>query len=540
MSEATERAQPATPAAPPNLSGQVSRAMLWNAVLQPARLLAVLISSLVLINGLAREAYGMAAILGALAGLLGLVADIGVERALVKFLPEIEERHGREGVRRALQLVIWQKLAVLALIVAAAFALREPFFAYWRGKITDPALLALFNEYRWAFFGALMALIVFGALFDVYMQALVAYFRQRAWASITVVQMLLRPLLLAGVVLIGWGVLGVLGALVAIPVIVLGLAAWQATTLRRTLATRPTKAAAGARLPARFLAYCALSFWIQLTEYFYSLEFLILFLPNAATIAGFKVASSLVNQVLTALWSPMTGVQIPLFTRLYARDDERQLGEAYALLSKFLAALLIPATVGLTVLAGNLLALLYEEYADFATVARILTIFLCLDAAISVPLSILMAYERYRPMLLARTLALVAIPLVLFAVPRYGAIGAALVMGGVRLACDGLAMGLALRLLPLRYPWAFAGRVALASAAMAAVVAPPAFSVLAPPAALSLTARALYALGTLALGGLGALVYLGAFRLLGGLDDADRRRIRELRLPVASALLRFF
>ena len=45
--------------------------------------------------------------------------------------------------------------------------------------------------------------------------------------------------------------------------------------------------------------------------------------------------------------------------------------------------------------------------------------------------------------------------------------------------------------------------------------------------------------GNAASGGLGALVFLGVFKLTGGLDPNDRQRIRELRLPLANKILRF-
>ena len=93
---------------------------------------------------------------------------------------------------------------------------------------------------------------------------------------------------------------------------------------------------------------------------------------------------------------------------------------------------MLPAAVGLTLLVYNLiLALLGPKYVDATGAARILAMTLFLDAAISVPLAILMAYEHYRPMLIARTCALFALPLVFFVVPRFGIVGAALVMGGV-------------------------------------------------------------------------------------------------------------
>jgi hypothetical protein len=139
---------------------------------------------------------------------------------------------------------------------------------------------------------------------------------------------------------------------------------------------------------------------------------------------------------------------------------------------------------------------------------------------------------------------LIAVPLVIAIVPRYGIVGAAVIMGGVRLCCDGVAMAFALRDFPIRYPVRFVARVAVAAGAMALVIAPLAFGPLRPPLpwdanGLPTAQRILLLLGNAALGGVGALVYLGVFRLSGGLDPADRRRIVELRLPLAGKLLRF-
>ena len=532
------------PPAGATLSGQVSRAMLWNAGWQGAKLLAGFLSAIVVANLLSKEGYGTVARIGALAGTFGLIADFGVERGLAKFLPEIEGRYGRDGVRNTLLIVLAQKLLIVAIIVIFALIFRAELFAYWQHDLNDAALIAVLLQYQWVFFWALMALVLFGAVYDVFMQTLTAYFKQRASGAIAFVVQILGPLLRLAVVAVGWGVLGFVGVLVTIPLVATALAAWQTTRVRHELAAAPTLDARGARMPGRLVRYSALSYWQQLTEYAYSLDFIIFFLPGAAAVASLKFAHSLINQALGALWSPLAGIQIPLFARLQARGDERQLGEAYSILCKFLAAIMIPAAVGLALLAYNLIALLGPKYVDGAGAAQILALTLCLDAAISVPLAILMAYERFRPMLIARTCAIIAIPLVIVLVPRYGIVGAAIVMGGVRLCCDGVAMALALRAFPIRYPVRFVARVAAAAGAMALTIAPLAFGPLRPPlpwdaSGLPTGQRILLMLGNALLGGVGAIVYLGVFRLSGGIDPADRRRIVELRLPLASKILRF-
>ena len=534
-----------TPAATLNLSGQVSRAMLWNGVWQVAKLIAGFVSFIVVANLLTKDGYGTVTTIGAMAGTLGLIADFGVERGLAKFLPEVEARHGSRGVRRTLQVVIAQKLVIVALIVVMALIFRERLFAYWSGRVDEPETRAILDQYRQTFFWALMALVFFGAVFDVYMQTLTAYFKQRASGAIGFVAQVLSPILRLAVVVVGWGILGFIGVLVTIPLVVTALAAWQTMGIQRQLPAAPTLESEGARLPQRFISYSALSYWQQLTEYLYALDFVLLALPGASAVASFKVAHSLINQILGALWSPLSGIQIPLFSRLYARGDERQLGDAYSILSKFLAAVMIPAAVGLTLLVYNILALLGPKYVDAAGAARILALTLFLDAAISVPLAMLMAYERYRPMLISRSCAVFALPLVFFIVPRYGIVAAALVMGGSRLFCDGLAMALALRQFPIRYPIRFVGRVVLASLAMGVVIAPFALYFFKPTLPwdtgikLSKVSIVLYLIANAGIGGVGALVYLGVFKLTGGIDPEDRRRITELRLPLASKILRF-
>jgi O-antigen/teichoic acid export membrane protein len=535
-----------TPAAPVQgaLSRQVSRAMLWNTVWQSARLIAGFVSAIVVANFLPKDSYGAVATISAMAATIGLFADLGIERGLAKFLPEIEARHGRQGVARTLQTIIGLKLVLLTITLIVALLFHERLFAYWLGKTTPgqagDEIRATITQYRWVFFWALMALVLLGALFDVYMQALTAYFKQRASGAIGFVVQVLSPLLRIAVLLVGWGTVGYVGALVAIPLIATGMAAWKAATIRRELQERPTQEAAGARLPQRLAGFTGLSYWQQLTEYFYSIEFMLLALPGFAAAGSLKFAHSLVGQLLSALWSPLLGVQIPLFARLQQRGEPRQLNEAYRILSKFLAAIMIPAAIGLFLLVPNLIALLGPQYTDATTAARIITLTFCLDAAISVPLAILMAYEQFKPMLIARTFAAIAIPLVIFALPRYGLIGAAAVMGGTRLLCDGLAMVFAIRHFRLEYPLRFAFRILGASLALAVVVAPLALSVLVPPPTVPHVAvRLLYLLGHAALAALGALVFLGVFKLTGGLDQNDRQRIRELRLPLADRVLRF-
>lgn len=521
------------------LSQQVSRAMFWNAALQPAQLVAGLVSGLIVGNLLTPDAKGIVVVLGAMATSLGLLGDTGVERSLVRFLPDIAARHGRAGVERTLRLVFVQKGAVLTALAVAILVCQPWFLNLWRSRLREPDQIALLNAHHELLLGALLALIGCGAVFDVYMQTLVASFRQRAWNGIALLTGLLRPVLLAGVVLAGTGVFGVVAVFVTVPVAAVALSMRQSRALLVTIPLQPTDVGSGEPLIGRFLAYAVLSFAIQVSEFSYSLDLAVLALPSLKLAAGFQVAWALVAQILIALRSPLVGIQIPLFSRLQQRGDARQISEAYALLSRFLAAIFIPAAIGLSLLAPPLLALLWPQYAAFGVVASIVGCFLCLDAAIGVPRALLMAAERYRPILLSQGCALVGLPIVFLVAPRYSVVGVALTLGGTRLICGLLTLVLAQRQLGLRYPLAFVRRVGAASGVMALAVVPFAIGIQAPPPTLPIGQRLLWLAGVFALGLLGAVVYLGILRLTGGIEASDRHRLANLGVPGTTFMLRF-
>jgi hypothetical protein len=77
---------------------------------------------------------------------------------------------------------------------------------------TELALAREIEERRHLFVGAVVLLVVWGALHDVFMQSLNAFFRRREWNAITLVGNLLQPVLVASAVLLGYGVRGVSSA----------------------------------------------------------------------------------------------------------------------------------------------------------------------------------------------------------------------------------------------------------------------------------------------------------------------------------------
>ena len=68
-------------------------------------------------------------LLTSLASTLGVYADLGLERSLPRFVPEVEARAGREGVIAFLRRVVGIKLLVLVVVLAGMALLARPLLA---------------------------------------------------------------------------------------------------------------------------------------------------------------------------------------------------------------------------------------------------------------------------------------------------------------------------------------------------------------------------------------------------------------------------
>src|SRR5258705_11705396 len=70
-----------------------------------------------MLNYLQPAEYGVLALLTGLTATIGLYADLGIERSLPRFIPEVERREGRAGVARFLWRVIGLKLILVLLCI---------------------------------------------------------------------------------------------------------------------------------------------------------------------------------------------------------------------------------------------------------------------------------------------------------------------------------------------------------------------------------------------------------------------------------------
>src|SRR5215207_4798126 len=530
----------------PSLGAQASRAVLWNVLFVPLRMIAEIAATLIKLSVMTQLSFGMISLINSTNNGLGTWIDLGTGRALPKFIPETARAGGPRAVTRLLLAALGAQMALLSIIGAALIGLREFYLNYLRGLVTTapatriPApqtLLQFIDQWNWLLIAAILAVLFFGIFYDVLMAYLSSFFKQRAWNSVTLVAQLLPPLLTASVILARFDIAGVVVVMVLAPAVATALVGWQVLRHQREVAALPQPVDDGRMLPAGFVRYCAVSFLMTATDFLASGGFALFFTRNVVQAAVLAAGVNVVRMVLAYLYTPMVGVQVPLFTRVRQGEGGTLLG-AYQSLVRLQVLLLIPGGVGLLLLARAVFALINPVYVDAVPLVWVLVPCLFLESLLSTAHNALIVYERLRVIIISRLLTLICVPLVLLLFPILGVLGAALAFGLARVLAGLWVTANGYRLLGLRWPWQFSLRVLLASGAMAAVVG--GLSTIVP--SVDVAARGLERLwilpSLLLISGIGGALFLTVLRLLGGLDDRDRQQLAQMHLPLKRWLLR--
>ncbi len=545
-------------AKPANLTHQVSRALAWNTILAPLKTILELISNIVILNILPLPHVGLLRLVSSAAASLGIWVDFGIDRSLPRFIPEVEQKQGRKAVGQFITIIFIIK-SLLLLIFSLAFLLFSHRFTHYLIAQVDrlPEKFAaaqqtlqqeILHLTPWLI-ATVLILVILGSFYDGLMAYLISYFRQRAWNLIGLVGNTLQPILAAALVLLGKGIGGVLIAMVITPLVSVALAGWQVLSSLRVGNTNPTIPAPDTPAPEpeshtdadpttsprtfwkRFALYTGMSNVLNVSDYLVSWYFAAFLLNNLAQVALYTTGTAMVRQALALLYTPLVGIQVPFFTRV--RGGESSLPEAYATIGRILACILIPGGVGLVLLARELILVQYPDYTEAALVVSILTPCLFLESFLSSSQIVLQVYERYRLLLLPRALTILFLPLLVWVAPKYGLVGVTLAIGGGRVIIALVTAILAQRAFPLRYSWAFFGRVILATMAMAVLVVGLQWVLgLDDTIGETLMQRLVAAGQLLGIAAVGAGSFVLALRAMGGLEPEDRQRILESRLPL--------
>ncbi len=527
-----------------SLSTLVSSAVIWNTVFVPLKMVAEVVATLLKLTVLSPAGYGLLSLIGATNNLFGTWIDLGTGRALPKFIPEAMNSRGPQAVRRLVIAVFAAQLSLLALTALGFILLRDNLFVYLQTQIAGVqevkarADLSSFVAGHGGFIiAALLMMLLTGIGYDILMAYLSSFFKQKAWNSIALAAGLLPPVLTTGAILAGWDVGGVLAAGVLSPTIATALVAWQVVRHQREITAVPHQPDDGRWLPPGFLRYCAVSLLMTATDFLASAEFVVFFVKELVAVAVIKAGVSIVKMMLSYLYTPMVGVQVPLFTRVRAGEGGT-LNGAYQSIVRLQVLLLVPGGAGLMLLAYPIFAALFPKYVQAAPLGWVLVPCRVLECLLTTAHNVLIVYERMTIIVISRVLTLVSVPLVLLLTPTMGLVGAALAFGLARVVAGTWVTLSGVRLLGIRWPWRFTGRVIFATVGMSLLVAMLAALVPPLPQQAPIVQRLL---GALVLGGVaavGAGGFLIALRAVGGLDPQDREQLARTRLPGKRWLLR--
>ncbi|HEX2916629.1 MAG TPA: oligosaccharide flippase family protein [Chloroflexia bacterium] len=574
-----------------SLGRRAGWALIWNIAFLPLKAGLSLFVALVIVKLFPRDRYVVLATITAIQSTLGLFVDLGIERALPRFVGQIEKQLGRGALRRFIVTVTIVKLAVLAVLISLMALLSDSFIRWFNLSDNGPLYLSM-----------VAVLLVLGALYDICTNVLYSFFKQKVTNLLDIVVTVLNPLLTLALII--WPfhleVYGVILALLITTVISVVIAGWQAFLAGREAAeiaqrerelsqvnslkaastsldsqpvaehgslpgedaTDPSEEAQAhpvrsgqplEKAPAeatsrseslwrRFTKYAALMYFFNISAWFYDASFAILvfqFYREFLTVALVRLIYSFIKQLLKTLLAPFAGVQTPLFSSIHAEGNHAQLQAAYNSLSKLQAFILVPSAIGAIVVARNLTELMFLRTSQDAVLTRtdlnlavwatVLTIlFTFTEAIISIPMTVLQVYEHYRLVVLSRVLPLLVGPLlVMAAFLHWNVIVAVCLMGSMAVGSRIFALVALQRVLHLSYPLKFFWKVSRASLAFGVPLLAVIFFL---PASWPVT---------FVVAGLGVVIFVAVFRKLGGFDPEDKNRLLSLKLPFRKYIIKW-
>ena len=518
----------------PTLSERVAGAIFWNTVAFPVKAAIKFLAGLVILWTLGREEYGLfQATSGAFVAALWTYTGLGISASILKFVPEVMGRQGREGVARFLRQLFGLRLILLLVVVLLL-------------NLWSDALVRLFNLGTLGPFllRAASAIVLMRAATDTCARALTAYFKQKTTNTLDIVSALVQPLLVVLLVPAGWGLgLGIRGAVYALLVgsaldLLLALFA-----VRRALGRLPRHEGESkplGRLWQRFASNAVINFVMELSINITSPDFValvLLWLARPGDLADIEAGWNQVIVLLGYLVLPLNGIYVPMFSEIFAKRDDHKLQPAYATLTRALLLATVPAGIGFVTLAPQLFTLLQlaGKYPQAVASAQVLTLFLFAESIVVVPHVILLVYERYRIVMASRLLAVLSAPLLAWVVVAGSPVTAALAIGLLRFGSRLMLTPYASRQFGLQFPWQFAGRLLLPSLAFAVVLTLLRSTL--PVVETNAVWTNLLHLGALVV--IGVAIFAAGFKALGGLHRDDRQRLATLRIPFRGLILRY-
>jgi O-antigen/teichoic acid export membrane protein len=450
---------------------KVSRSVFWNALLLPLTAILNAFLSILIRRGFGLQSGIYDVLIGLMASVI-LYSSLGIPNSLTKWLPELQVTRGRAAVGSFLRGALLVRLGFLVLILIPLNLGAAPLSEH------------LGLGPNGVFYLRLITVLILGrALLEIAIQALQAFLAHLSAGLLLLAQAALDPALIAFSFVLGYGMGGTfLGLAISATVLSLVAMARLAQVFRASSAKaeRPDPDSVDSRrnlggLTTRIVHFALFTYAFHLSIYFARPAFaspaLAAVLGDIGQVALFTTGFQVPAMVVTLVVAGFRGVYRPMFARLRAGGDLDKVRRAYNVVGKIQFLMLIPAGTGLGIMVADYIPLIYtSEFTGSVPIAQVMVVLLFAETAFNLGNIVLSIDEQYRPVLLAQSIRVLSVPLFLWAASQGGILVAAAVLGVARLVSAILATLIARAKYGVRLPWAYAGRVAVVSLAMAIVL----------------------------------------------------------------------
>ena len=354
---------------------EVSRSVFWNTALLP-----IVTATGILLSIVVRRSFGLESgiynvVLG-IANSILFYSGLGLSGSLPKFIPELQVRAGRRAAAGFVVRLGSLRLAVVIAILVPLNIWAEPFARDLNLGAGGAIYLRL-----------LSALLIGRATLDFAYRTLDSFFRQLTVNILSLVHGVLDLGLVALVVFMGAQMAGIIGAL-GLSAIFIAIAASVAVI--KHIRTLPPTAAVAERepTPSRIWRLSSVTYLRDLSLYFATPAFaspvLLTTLGGPEPVALFATSYFVASSTVTLVVSGFRGVYRPAFAHVMAAGHRAELQRAFDLINKVQILTVVPAGVGLAVMVGDYLPLLYgQPFAAAVPTARVLVALLFAETAMA-------------------------------------------------------------------------------------------------------------------------------------------------------------
>ncbi len=435
----------------------IAKGTIFNFMTTTIKWLRTLVVSIIIARILGPIDLGLYTLISWTIIIAGTFVNLGFTTTTSKYISEYKGRKDEQTVLGIMGFVL--KFEVVTSILVTLIVI-----------FASPLLAKMFSQSKLAFIFAIAAIgILPTALFDVFTYIIYGLQKFKYLTTVTVLTSLIAIILIPLILVLGFGILGLIVINIIIGIITLFLVGFL---LRKEIQFPLIfKIALNADIKKRILRY---NFYIagiiffdmilnQRTEIFFLGYF-----RTPEEVAFYSLAFGISTLVMSMLPGSLTSVLMPVMSEAYGKDNKDKLKRLFVESTRYLIILAVPICVGGIFLSEQIVELLYgPKYLPAAPALKILFISSCAMIINSGSSSLQYGIERQDFIFKVGMIsAILNISLDIFLIPRFGLMGAVWANFTAQIIARIASQIFTCRLLNVKWPLAHLFKILIASAVM--------------------------------------------------------------------------